>query len=110
MKLSLEESNAPLDSAIKALESLGFTPLSALDSVMTAESDCAFMSKTYKDGSIDVRLYKCRSGYYCADIEGGYRAPVVWLGKRAAWDNSTVQDDINELKLWLHEEFPGWDD
>lgn len=56
-------------------------------------------------GRATAYVYKCRHGYYCVDVEGGYQAPVTWSGPKADWDKT---DPRQEFIDWLDQQFPGW--
>ena len=54
---------------------------------------------------VQVHIYLCTNGYYCVDVDGGYKAPVVWSGPKADWDTSDPgQDFVN----YLNKYFPNW--
>ena len=54
---------------------------------------------------VQVHVYVCGNGYCCVDVDGGFKAPVVWSGPKADWDDSDPgQDFITHLDKY----FPSW--
>lgn len=50
------------------------------------------------------QVYQCGLGYYCVSIdETIWRAPVVWNGPRAAWDDSTNESLLREFVVFVLE-------
>jgi len=37
--------------------------------------------------AVDVHLYKCMNGYWCVDLNGGWKAPIVWNGVSGPCDH-----------------------
>lgn len=53
---------------------------------------------------IDGQVYQCGLGYYCVSIdETIWRAPVVWNGPRAVWDDSTNESLLREFAAFVLE-------
>ena len=51
-----------------------------------------------------VKLYQCAYNYWCVDIDGGWKAPIVWSGPTADWDTETQEDKDKELLRWFRDE------
>lgn len=50
------------------------------------------------------RVYQCGLGYYCVSVdETIWRAPVVWNGPRADWDDSTNESLLREFVTFVLE-------
>ena len=92
------EGYATKEDTIKFLKELGFIEIDS-STYNSPNSD------SYGMHVAQVYIYKCVNGYYCVDVEGGYKAPVVWSGPRADWDTSDPgQDFVN----YLNKYFPTW--
>ena len=89
---------ATRDATVKVLMGLGFTQV--------ADSDF-FDSPNSVQGIpvVQAYIYQCRNGYYCVDLDGGFRAPCVWDGPKADWDDSDTTEDFVK---WLNDMFPDW--
>ena len=54
---------------------------------------------------VQVYIYQCNYGYYCVDVYGDYRAPIIWDGPKAIWDRV---DSTKEFIEWLNSNYPNW--
>ena len=54
---------------------------------------------------VQVYIYVCDNGYCCVDVDGGYKAPVVWSGPKADWGTSAPGEDFVN---YLDKYFPNW--
>lgn len=54
---------------------------------------------------VQIHVYQCNNGYYCVDVDGGWRAPAIWNGPKADWDK---KDTSEEFVAYLDRYFPGW--
>lgn len=101
------ESYATREQTIAALQGLGF---SLLPGKLDDNTDHTFLDspgllKAYDLPVVQVSIYQCSNGYWCVDVEGGFRAPCVWYGPRADWDKT---DTLSTLVSHLNKYYPGW--
>lgn len=98
------EANASREDTLRALTGLGFILLPS-----EAGDRHVFLDSPKRDGYdmpvVQISIYQCSVGHWCVDMEGGYRAPCVWNGPRAQWDNS---DTASEFVEFLDKHHPGW--
>ena len=95
------ESYATKEATEAFLERLGFKPLEIA-------ADGVFYDSPGEDvfgAVVQVYIYQCNNGYYCVDVDGGYRAPVVWDGPKAEWDKKNASE---EFLAYLDRYFAGW--
>mgnify|MGYP007069471330 FL=1 len=86
---------ATKESTTQFLQELGF--------VQVGESDFYDSPKSDHFGSIvQVYIYPSMNGYYCVDVDGGYKAPVVNI--------DPTENDLAKKQFvkFLDENFPGW--
>lgn len=83
------------------LESLGFKSLETATGVVFYDSP----GEDVFGPIVQAHIYECNNGYYCVAVDGGYRAPVVWNGPKAEWDE---KDPGEEFVTYLDLHFPGW--
>lgn len=95
------ESYATKEATEAFLVSLGFKPLETATGVVFYDSPGEDVFGTI----VQVHVYQCNNGYYCVDVDGGWRAPVVWNGPKAEWDK---KDTSEEFVAYLDLYFPGW--
>lgn len=95
------ESYASREATAAFLESLGFKSLETTTGVVFYDSPGEDVFGTI----VQVHVYQCNNGYYCVDVDGGWRAPVVWNGPKAEWDK---KDTSEEFVAYLDLYFPGW--
>lgn len=96
------ESYATREATEAFLESLGFKRFES------TSSGVVYYDSPGEDefGTVvQLHLYECRNGYYCVDVDGGWRAPVIWNGPKADWDK---KDTSEEFVAYLDRYFPGW--
>lgn len=85
---------------IACLLSLGF--------IAHEDNDCYYDSPADDEFSgpvVQAYIYLSQAGYWCVDLDGGYRSPCIWNGPVASWDTS---DTSVEFKVWLDKEHAGW--
>lgn len=72
---------------INELMNLGFQPSKGDENVFMLPD-----GNNYNVPGFEVEIYRCSGGWWCVDIDGGYRAPVVWNGPKAEHDNEKASD------------------
>ena len=95
------ESYATKEATEAFLESLGFKRLEIATGAVFYDSPGEDEFGTI----VQLYPYECNNGYYCVDVDGGWRAPVVWNGPKAKWDK---EDTSEEFVAYLDLYFPGW--
>ena len=96
------ESYAPKEATEAFLVSLGFTRYE--DTV----TNLVYFDSPGEDvfgAVVQVYIYQCNNGYYCVDVDGGYREPAVWNGPKAEWDE---EDPGEKFETYLDHNFPEW--
>ena len=96
------ESYASKEATEAFLEGLGFTRFESPGGVVYFDSPG---EDGYSCTIVQLYPYECNNGYYCVDVDGGWRAPVVWNGPKAEWDK---KDTSEEFLAYLDLYFPGW--
>ncbi len=94
------ENYASFKDTVAVLEGLGFKqvdePAKFWDSPNIGE---------YNMPVIQARIYQTPAGYWAVDLEGMWKAPVVWKGPKAKWDKS---DTTKDFVLFLDQQCKGW--
>ena len=93
------ENYASREATVEFLESIGFTAV---------EPNGDFFDSPGKDTFgpvVQLYIYPCANRYWCVEADGGYKAPVVWNGPRADWDDSDQGKDFVEF---LDRNHSGW--
>jgi len=86
---------ATFQDSVAFLQALGFIYIGDSDVVI---DDPVFLSPGEDSiGDFNVTLYLSKAGHYCAWVDGGYGAPIVWDGER-----------LPEFVEWLDEHHAGW--
>lgn len=96
---TIQSTYATKEDTVKTLTDLGFIRVSVGGDYFDAPKQ--------RNGFpiVQARVYQCRLGYHCVDLEGGFMAPCVWTGPKADWDTS---DTTQEFVAWLDKHFPNW--
>ena len=98
------ERYASKEASIAALNSLGFVQI-----VEEEYGEHIFFDSPkenyWRMPVVQISIYKSNAGYWCVDVEGGYRAPCVWKGSRAEWDKTHT---LVEFTKFLDANHPGW--
>ena len=94
------EAYATKDATVAALEQLGFTRVVPDELFFDSPKNDEFGMPV-----VQAFVYQCPNKYWCVDLEGAFRAPIVWSGPQASWDTTdTTQGFID----WLDQNNTGW--
>lgn len=96
---------ATYEATVAALVGLGFKGIAETDNTPVRFFDSPKNMPGFNFPVIQAYIYQCNSGYWCVELEGGFRAPCVWNGPKADWDTT---DTTAKFTAWLDLKHPGW--
>lgn len=106
-KIADRESYASFSDTVNALNSLRRDDNLRVDSSGIDEEYGDFVLH-YKCDDVwrvtEGQVYQCGHGYYCVSVDDTiWRAPVVWNGPRAVWDDGTNDSLLREFVAFVLE-------
>jgi hypothetical protein len=95
-----KEKYASLEDSTAFLLELGFIPVEGVENTFDSPGE-----DQYGLPVVQPYLYPSCAGYWCVDLDTGFRAPCIWNGPKADWDTTETKE---EFVKWLDTYHPGW--